>query len=116
MSTGPCTFAELSAKLVGFVASEFEIREGDLKQRNREKLLADARAAICYLAVRELGYNGEKVAGILNISRSGASVAARRGEAVVRARKSLLNLSGTWSTTQQRPCRSVRRQGGCLQS
>ncbi len=80
------------AKLVGFVAREFGIREGDLKQRNREKRLADARGAICYLAVREMGYNGEKVAGIMNISRSGVSVAARRGEAVVRASKSLLNL------------------------
>jgi REP element-mobilizing transposase RayT len=80
------------AKLVGFVAREFGIKEGALGQRNREKLLADARAAICYLAVREMGHNGEKVAGLLNISRSGVSAAARRGETVVRARKSLSNL------------------------
>lgn len=83
------------AKLIGFVAREFGIKEGDLERRNREKVLADGRAAICYLAVREMGYSGEKVAGILNISRSGVSVAARRGEAVVRARRSLLNLCDT---------------------
>jgi len=56
-----------------------------LRQRNRIKELVDARAAICYLAVRECNFSGVAVARALNMTRSGVSVAVRRGGEVVRS-------------------------------
>jgi putative transposase len=52
--------------------------------------LADARALVCYLAVRRFGHLGVEVAKELNISRSGVSVAARRGARIVSGKKGLL--------------------------
>ncbi len=37
------------------------------------------RAAICYLAVRERNFSGVAVAGVLDMTRSGVSVAIKRG-------------------------------------
>lgn len=54
-----------------------------LRQRNRIIELADMRAAICYLAVRECDYSGVAVARALNMSRSGVSVAVRRGREII---------------------------------
>lgn len=54
-----------------------------LRQRNRIKELVDARAAICYLAVRECNFSGVAVARALNMTRSGVSVAVRRGGEIV---------------------------------
>ena len=54
-----------------------------LRQRNRIIELADMRAAICWLAVRECNYSGVAVARALNMSRSGVSVAVRRGRDII---------------------------------
>lgn len=54
-----------------------------LRQKNRIKELVDARAAICYLAVRECNFSGVSVARALNMTRSGVSVAIRRGSEIV---------------------------------
>ena len=54
-----------------------------LRQKNRTKELADVRAAICYLAVRESNFNGVAVARALNMTRSGVSVAVKRGGEIV---------------------------------
>lgn len=54
-----------------------------LRQRNRVKKLVDARAAICYLAVRECNFSGVEVARALNMTRSGVSVAVKRGGEIV---------------------------------
>ena len=54
-----------------------------LRQRNRIKELVDARATICYVAVREHKYNGVEVARALNMTRSGVSVAVKRGGEIV---------------------------------
>jgi REP element-mobilizing transposase RayT len=61
-----------------------------LRERNRERELADARAVICYLAVRRFGHSGVEVAKALNISRSGVSVAVRRGVEIVSGKQILL--------------------------
>ncbi len=52
--------------------------------KNRNQRFSDARSLISYFAVREMGHNGAKVARILNISRSGVSAAADRGEDLVK--------------------------------
>lgn len=54
-----------------------------LRQRNRIKELADMRAVICYLAVRECNFSGVAVARELNMTRSGVSVAVKRGVEIV---------------------------------
>ncbi len=62
------------------VAEAFGVFPGALAERKRSRIFVDARSVFCYLAVRKYGYNGEEVGKCLNISRSGVSVAARRGE------------------------------------
>jgi len=54
-----------------------------LRQRNRAKELVEVRAAICYLAVRECNFSGVAVARALNMTRSGVSVAVKRGGGIV---------------------------------
>lgn len=70
-----------------------------LRQRNRLKDLVDVRAIICYLAVRECNFNGVAVARALNMSRSGVSVAVRRGGEIVRGKQTLLDTLIDKSTT-----------------
>ena len=60
-----------------------------LRQRNRIKELADMRAAICYLAVRECNFSGVAVARELNMTRSGVSVAVKRGGEIVSRNRAL---------------------------
>jgi len=54
-----------------------------LRQKNRTKELADAKAAICYLAVRECNFSGVALARALNMTRSGVSVAVKRGVEII---------------------------------
>jgi putative transposase len=75
--------------LVEKIARTFGIGPEDLKKRNRSPKFAEARGVISYLAVRQIGHNGVDVARVLNISRAGVSVAARRGEELVRRNPSL---------------------------
>ncbi len=77
--------------LIQRAATLLGIRPGALRQRARGKRLADARSVISYIAVRELGHNGTEVARALNMSRSGVSIAATRGEEIVRNNQSLRN-------------------------
>jgi putative transposase len=60
-----------------------------LRQRNRIKELVDARAVTCYLAVREYNFNGIAVARALNMSRSGVSVATKRGLDIINGNPAL---------------------------
>jgi len=62
-----------------------------LRQKNRTKELADVRAAICYLAVRVCNFSGVAVARALNMTRSGVSVAVKRGEGIVSENNTLRN-------------------------
>ena len=60
-----------------------------MKMRHRSQRFADARSVISYFAVREMGRNGAEVARMLNISRSGVSIAAGRGKEFIRKNQSL---------------------------
>ena len=62
-----------------------------LRQRSKGKRLAEARSVISYVAVREMGHNGAEVARALNITRSGVSITAGRGEVIVRNNQFLRN-------------------------
>ena len=70
----------------------FGIEIEALKQRKRSKSLADARGVISYFAVREMGHNGAEVAKMFNVSRSGISIAADRGEEIVLKNPSIWKL------------------------
>jgi len=73
------------SQLLGRVAEEFGMKVEDIKRRGKNKVLADARAVVSYFAVRELGYNGSELGKMLHLSRSGVSVAAKRGEELVQS-------------------------------
>jgi len=64
-------------------ADTLQVKVELLRQKNRSKELADVRAAICYLAVRECNFSGVTVARALNMTRSGVSVAVKRGGEIV---------------------------------
>jgi len=70
-------------------ADTIKVKVELLRQRNRIKELVDVRAAICYLAVRECNYNGVAVARALNMTRSGVSVAVKRGVEIVSGNRAL---------------------------
>ena len=76
------TVTILLTELVQQVSRIFAIDARALQQGSKRRDLIDARAAFCFVAVRKLGMNGVAVAKMLNISRSGVVVAARRGEAI----------------------------------
>jgi hypothetical protein len=87
------------AQVIEHVVRIFGIRPDDLNKRNRSKLFADARGAICYLAVTEMGLNGAEAARSLNITRAGVSVAAKRGQALVQNNLRLWSILKGQSTT-----------------
>jgi putative transposase len=72
-------------QLMGRVADEFGVKVEEIRRRGKNKILADARAVVSYFAVWELGYNGAELGKMLHLSRSGVSVAAKRGEELVRS-------------------------------
>ncbi|SRR6266568_555481 len=70
-------------------ADTLQVKVELLRQKNRTKELTDVRAAICYLAVRECNFSGVVVARALNMTRSGVSVAVKRGGEVVNGNPAL---------------------------
>jgi putative transposase len=77
---------EVIERLAGF----FELELDDLRKRVKGKRVVEARNMISYFAVREMGHNGAEVAKMLNVTRSAVSIAAGRGEQLVRKKRSLL--------------------------
>jgi putative transposase len=53
-----------------------------MRQGGKRKELSAARGALCYVAVIKMGMSSASVARMLNISRAGVSLAARRGETI----------------------------------
>lgn len=100
--TEPREISSLRMSLAGVIqgtAEVFGVGVELLRQKNRVKKLAEARAVICYLAVRECGFNGVEVARALNLSRSGVSVAAKRGREIINGNPSLNDMLINKSTT-----------------
>ncbi|MFA7405293.1 MAG: transposase [Pelobacteraceae bacterium] len=74
------------------IAHIFSIEPASLRQGGKRKELSDARGALCYIAVIKMGVNGASVARMLNISRAGVSLAARRGEEIFKMNPELHNI------------------------
>ena len=71
----PCLESVLQA-----VAVHYKISLEQLCHPNKERKISHARAIACFVAERLLGYSGVGIAHLLNITPSGVTVAARRGE------------------------------------
>ena len=89
------------AEIIRGTAEVFGVKVELLRQKNRVKKIAEARAVICYLAVRECGFNGVEVARALNLSRSGVSVAVKRGGEIVAGNPGLRDKLVDKSTTSR---------------
>jgi len=86
---GPLVRAKDLPQLLGAAAKAFDIPADLLLNRTRLAGVAEARAVICCLAIREGGHSGADVARTLHMTRSGVSLAVRRGEALLLARPEL---------------------------
>lgn len=69
-------------ELMERVAAVFGIDVVALPRGCKERHVSDARGAICYIAIKRLGYHGIDLTKSLGISESGVVLAARRGEAL----------------------------------
>ncbi len=72
-------------QLVDRVSETMNIDPVAIRQPSKVRALAEARAVICYLAIREYGYKGLEVGKELHLGPAGVSLAMRRGEALLRA-------------------------------
>ncbi|MBJ6751479.1 transposase [Geomonas anaerohicana] len=67
-------------ELADQVAAAFDLETEALRHGSKRKELANARAVLCYIATRKLGYSGVKLSKTLGLSPSGIVLAAKRGE------------------------------------
>jgi hypothetical protein len=72
------------ADIVTNVCQYFTIEPQELKRNIRTARFSEARSIISYLAVRLVGHGGAAVGQAINLRRSGVSVAASRGEQMVK--------------------------------
>lgn len=79
-------------ELIGKVCDRFAVEPDALRLWTRAAGIAEVRSIVCYLAVRHIGQNGVEVGRHLGLSRSGVSVAAGRGEQLLKNDPSLLML------------------------
>lgn len=89
-------------EIIRIIANIFSIEPVSLRQGGRRKEISEARGALCYIAVIKMGFNGALVARMLNISRAGVCLAARRGEEIYKMNPKLHNVVVTLQN-QQRP-------------
>jgi hypothetical protein len=70
--------------LIQKVSSVLGIESELIGQASKSRSLAEARAMICYMAIRELGYSGLELGRELNLGSAGVSRALKRAESVFR--------------------------------
>ncbi len=71
------------------VAEYFRIEPSTLRLPSKERNIAQAKAVLCHVAVRHLGIKGIEVAEQLSYSPTAVSQAAKRGNSILAADKSL---------------------------
>jgi REP element-mobilizing transposase RayT len=79
-------------EIIRIIAQIFSIEPVSLRQGSKRKELSVARGALCYIAVVKMGFSGASVARVLNVSRAGVSLAARRGEETYKITPALQNV------------------------
>lgn len=70
-------------ELMQRVESFYGLQSGRLKVRSRDKDVVTARDVFCHIAVRILLYSGTNTGRFINIGRSAASHAVRRGRIII---------------------------------
>jgi len=78
------------ARLVETVAQALSLEADTVRRPSKNRAPATARGIICHLAIYEYGYNGKEVDQYLHLGPTGVSLAAKRGEKVLRADQVLL--------------------------
>jgi hypothetical protein len=63
-----------------------------VRRPSKTRAPAAARGIICHLAIFEFGYRGSEVGRFLRLGSSGVSLAASRGQKIVRADPAMLKL------------------------
>jgi putative transposase len=81
-------------ELIGKVAVFFDISVDDLKSSSKNRRIVQARAVLCYLAVRKLRFSCADVARRINISPNTVSVAVSRGQKIEDIKKIQKQLLG----------------------
>lgn len=79
-------------ELIDKACARFAVDPDALRLRTRAAGIAEVRSIVCYLAVRQIGLSGVEVGRHLGLGRSGVSVAADRGEQLLKKDLSLLTL------------------------
>jgi len=70
-------------ELVEIVASHLDLSPKSIVSASRKKEISEARALVCYFAIRDLSYSASEVARCLALSRVNAGRCADRGENVL---------------------------------
>lgn len=69
--------------LVHLVTEQFGVDPEELPLPSKERRIAQAKAVICYVAVRQLGIKGVEVAVMMGYSSTAVTHAAKRGETIL---------------------------------
>jgi REP element-mobilizing transposase RayT len=73
------------ARLLEVVSGQWGLDPDAVRRPSKTRGPAAARGIICHLAIFEFGYRGSEVGRFLHLGASGVSLAARRGEKLLRA-------------------------------
>jgi REP element-mobilizing transposase RayT len=79
-------------EIITRVCRHFGLKVEALRHNTRVAKIAEARSLICYFAVRVVGHSGVDVGRHIRLRRAGVSVAAGRGELMVKNDPALLEL------------------------
>lgn len=78
------------ARLLEVVSGIWGLDPDAVRRPSKARAPAAARGIICHLATFEFGYRGDEVGRFLHLGSSGVSLAARRGEKIMRADPAVL--------------------------
>jgi putative transposase len=77
------------AEIIEQVATYFCVASGSLRKPGKERTLSQAKAVVCYVAIKEQGLKGTEVSSMLGCTPGAVSHATRRGEQILRQREDL---------------------------
>jgi REP element-mobilizing transposase RayT len=78
------------ARLLEVVSGLWGLDPESVRRPSKTRAPAAARGIICHLAIFECGYRGSEVGRFLHLGSSGVSLAAKRGEKILRADPAML--------------------------
>lgn len=79
-------------RLLNVVSGLWGLDPDAVRKPSKTRAPAAARGLICYLAIFELGYRGKEVGRFLHLGSSGVSLAAKRGEKMLKVDPAMMKL------------------------